>query len=105
LTPEASIAVFRVVQESLTNILKHAKARNVEVSVETEPGWLVVRVCDDGVGLPAHRRHAIGSHGLAAMRHRVVGLGGLWSASERPAGGTQIVARFPTDRIATSAAS
>ena len=103
LTPEASIAVFRIVQESLTNILKHARARMVELTVELQVDWLVVRIRDDGVGLGADRLRAIGSHGLAAMRHRAVGLGGSWRITEGHGNGTQIEVRLPFDRVRLAA--
>jgi signal transduction histidine kinase len=94
LIPEASIAIFRIVQESLMNILKHASARNVEVSVDIIGEWLVIRVGDDGIGLPADRRRTVRSHGLAAMRHRAIGLGGEWRIV-RAEGGTEIEVRLP----------
>jgi len=99
LTPEASIAIFRIVQEALTNILKHARAHNVEVSVESRHQALIVRVRDDGVGLPSEPRQALRSHGLAAMRHRAVGLGGQWNVRRITGGGTEIEVRLPLDKI------
>src|SRR6266478_4849101 len=99
LTPEASIAIFRIVQEALTNILKHAQARNVEISVESRHQSLIVRVRDDGVGLPPERLQALRSHGLAAMRHRAVGLGGQWHVLRTTGGGTEIEVRLPLERI------
>jgi signal transduction histidine kinase len=98
LIPEASIAIFRIVQESLTNILKHASAQNVEVSIDTVGDSLVIRVRDDGVGLPADSRRTLRSHGLAAMRHRAIGLGGEWHIV-RAAHGTEIEVRLPLARI------
>jgi signal transduction histidine kinase len=95
LIPEASIAIFRIVQESLMNILKHASARNVEVSVDIIGEWLVIRVGDDGIGLPADRRRTVRSHGLAAMRHRAIGLGGEWRIVRAERGGTEIEVRLP----------
>jgi len=106
LTPEGSIAVFRIVQESLTNILKHARATRVELRIETTGRWLIVRIRDNGVGLPEERLQAIGSHGLAAMRHRAVGLGGEWRVTPAEGGGTEIEARLPLERVsATDAVS
>ncbi len=99
LIPEASIAIFRIVQESLTNILKHASARNVEVFVDIVGESLVVRVRDDGVGLPTDRRRTLRSHGLAAMRHRAIGLGGEWRIA-RAERGTEIEVRLPMSKIA-----
>ncbi len=99
LTPQASIAVFRVVQEALTNVLKHARATAVEVTVEVVEPWLQVRVRDDGVGVPPERLLALRSHGLAAMRHRARGLGGHWHVQRPAAGGTQIEVRLPLARV------
>ena len=102
LTPEASIAIFRIVQEALTNIVKHAQARNVEVSIESRHQSLIVRVRDDGVGLPLEPRQASGPHGLAAMRHRALGLGGQWHALRAMGGGTEIEVRLPLEKILAS---
>jgi signal transduction histidine kinase len=99
LTPEASIAVFRIVQEALTNILKHARAQTVEISIERRAQWLLVRVRDDGVGLPLERLRAPRSHGLAAMRHRAAGLGGQWQVHRPAGGGTAIEVRLPLERV------
>ena len=99
LTPEASIAVFRIVQEGLTNVLKHARAQSTDIALETRPPWLIVRIRDDGVGLPSERQQAPRSHGLAAMRHRAAGLGGHWQARRLPGGGTEIEVRLPLERV------
>ncbi len=104
LIPEASIAIFRIVQESMTNILKHANAHNVEVSIDTVGEWLVIRVKDDGVGLASDRRRTLRSHGLAAMRHRAIGLGGEWRIV-RAERGTEIEVRLPLARIVVSQAA
>jgi signal transduction histidine kinase len=99
LTPEASIAVFRIVQEALTNVLKHAQAQRVEISIETDAPWLIVRIRDDGVGLPRERLRTLRSHGLAAMRHRAGGLGGQWQVHRPASGGTEIEVRLPLERV------
>jgi signal transduction histidine kinase len=99
LTPEASIAIFRIVQEALTNILKHAQARNVEISIESRHQSLIVRIRDDGIGLPLERLQALRSHGLAAMRHRAVALGGQWRVLRATGGGTEIEVRLPLEKI------
>lgn len=98
-TPEASITVFRIVQEALTNIVKHARAHTVEVSVEQRPPWLVLLVRDDGVGLPLERLRALRAHGLAAMRQRAAGLGGQWQLRQPATGGTEIEVRLPLERV------
>jgi signal transduction histidine kinase len=99
LNPDAAIALFRIVQEALTNITKHAQARTVEIALEMQPEWLVLRIRDDGVGLPPERLRALGSHGLAAMRHRATALGGSWRAVPRRDRGTEIEVRLPLSRV------
>ena len=99
LTAQASIAVFRIVQEALANVLKHARAGSVEVSLEIAPPWLLVRVQDDGVGVPPKRLRALQAHGLAAMRHRARALGGLWEIQTPRAGGTRVEVRLPLERV------
>ena len=98
LTPQASIAVFRIVQEALTNVVKHSRAHSVEIAIEVAPPWLVVRVSDDGVGLPLERLRALRSHGLAAMRQRARGLGGQLQVLRPEQGGAVIEVRVPLER-------
>jgi len=99
LTPQAAIAVFRIVQEALTNVVKHAHARTVEVALLVEGPWLLVRIVDDGIGLPPERLKALRSHGLAAMRQRARALGGQWHLHCPPEGGTEIEVRLPLERV------
>jgi len=101
LTPEASIAVFRIVQEALANVLKHAHATAVEVTVEAAEPSLLIRVRDDGVGVPPERLLAVRAHGLAAMRQRARGLGGHWHVQRPPSGGTEVEVRLPLARVLT----
>jgi signal transduction histidine kinase len=99
LTSQAAIAVFRIAQEALTNVLKHAQARTVEVVIEIQPPWLLLRVRDDGIGLALNRLRALGSHGFAAMRQRARGLGGQLELRRPAQGGTQIDVRLPLERV------
>jgi len=98
-TPQAAIGIFRTVQESLTNILKHAQAKSIDLSVAALNDFLVLQISDDGKGLPAPRLRAIGSHGLASMRHRIMALGGQWEINGKEGGGTIITVRIPLSRI------
>ena len=99
LTSQASIAVFRIVQEALANVLKHARASMVEVAIEIAPPALLIRVQDDGVGIPLERLRPLQAHGLAAMRHRARGLGGQCQVQRPPGGGTRIEVRLPLERV------
>jgi signal transduction histidine kinase len=93
---EAAIALFRIAQEAFNNILKHAFARSVDVSLKMDDTMLWMRIADDGVGIPAERFSAVGSHGLASMRHRVRALGGrLDIRGTASGGGTLILVQIP----------
>jgi signal transduction histidine kinase len=105
LIPDASIAIFRIVQEALVNIVKHAQARNVDIAIESQSELLIIRIRDDGVGLPAERLQALGSHGLAAMRHRATGFGGQLRVTRTADRGTEIEASLPLERISAASAA
>lgn len=72
-------ALFRIVQESLTNILRHAQAHNVHVSLSSNGESLCLRIQDDGIGMPEKIR--VGGIGLVSMRERVNALGGEFRIS------------------------
>ncbi|MES2901815.1 MAG: CHASE3 domain-containing protein [Pseudomonadota bacterium] len=74
--PMQSIAVFRIVQESLNNIAKYAKARHVIVRLEREDAMLSLEVVDDGIGIDSDAAGKSKSHGLLGMRERALLLGG-----------------------------
>ncbi|WP_346655090.1 sensor histidine kinase [Nocardia farcinica] len=84
---------YRVVQEALTNITRHAAARSAAVSIEHRPGCLVVRVEDDGCATPAAA--PVPGVGLLGMRERVTALGGRLRAAPRDRGGFCVHAELP----------
>jgi len=86
-----AIAAYRVVQEALTNIARHARATRVRVAAEREGDHLRILVADDGVGL---RGHAPGL-GLAAIRERLAALGGSLDLRSPPEGGTELRVDLP----------
>lgn len=92
---EAAIALFRIAQEAFSNILKHAGAKTADISLDMDDATLLMRISDDGRGIPAGRLTAIGSHGLASMRHRVRALGGRLEARGPASGGTLLVVQIP----------
>jgi signal transduction histidine kinase len=94
-TSEAAIALFRIAQEAFTNTLKHAEAKSVDITLDLDEGAIVMQISDDGKGIPASRLTAIGSHGLASMRHRVRALGGRLDVRSPPSGGTILLVRIP----------
>jgi signal transduction histidine kinase len=93
--PDAAIGVFRIAQEALTNILKHAEAKSANLAVGIEDDTFVLRVSDDGKGIPPHRLQTATSHGLASMRHRIAALGGSWEVRSPSSGGTIVIAMIP----------
>jgi signal transduction histidine kinase len=99
LNPDAAIGVFRIGQEALTNILKHAEAKSAHLAIGVEAGVLVLRISDDGKGIPGHRLQTGTSHGLASMRHRIAALGGTWEVKSPATGGTMVTALIPLPRM------
>jgi signal transduction histidine kinase len=102
--PDAAIGVFRIAQEALTNILKHAEARSADLAIGIEGNTFVLRVSDDGKGIPQNQLQNITSHGLASMRHRIAALGGSWEVRTPSAGGTIVTALIPLPRMLVSPA-
>jgi signal transduction histidine kinase len=90
------LSAYRIVQEALTNVVKHAGPASVTVCVRATGGFVDVEVCDDGRGpAPAHPRP--GGHGHVGMRERVALYGGSVEAGERPGGGYRVHARLAVD--------
>ena len=100
LTPDARIAVFRVVQECLMNISKHANAKSVLLRVTVDGDRLSFIVRDDGVGIDEGRIETPQSHGLLGMRHRIEALEGNLTVRSLGAGvGTECHFSVPLERI------
>ncbi|MET7709689.1 histidine kinase [Micromonospora sp. NPDC005413] len=96
LPPGLELTVYRVVQEALTNALKHAGVgAGVEVVLAYTAEAVVVRVVDDGRGRPLVSPTPSGGHGLLGMRERVTVYDGSLTAGTRPAGGWQVEVRLP----------
>jgi signal transduction histidine kinase len=92
--PQAT-AAFRIVQESLNNIGRHASASRAEVSVRRDAGRLSLRVSDDGCGFDPARPRKPQSLGLAGLRERVLILKGELSIDSAPGRGTAVEVRLP----------
>src|ERR1700683_855529 len=97
--PDAAIGVFRVAQEAMTNILKHAEASSADLTIEINEKTLTLRISDDGKGIAATRLQTATSHGLAAMRHRITAVGGTWDTQSMRPAGTIVTALIPLDRM------
>ncbi|WP_262286126.1 sensor histidine kinase [Micromonospora sp. MA102] len=90
-----ALTVYRIVQEALTNALKHAGRATALVRLTVTPGFLAVEVTDTGRG-PAPVADRIG-HGLVGMRERVALYGGVLRTGPRPGGGFRVYARIPLE--------
>jgi signal transduction histidine kinase len=91
---EVDLAAFRIVQEALTNVTRHAGEAEATVHIEYGDRTLIVQVDDDGRGDPSNAL-AGGGKGIAGMRERAVALGGDLEAGSRPEGGFRVRARLP----------
>jgi signal transduction histidine kinase len=95
LPSDLEIALYRVVQESVTNIIRHAKAKNVELIVERTDKGLRVAVCDDGVGIEDMDRARKQSHGLTSMTERMRAIQGTLDIRSGRGEGTRVEAFLP----------
>ncbi|MGQ3054879.1 MAG: CHASE3 domain-containing protein [Roseateles sp.] len=94
-TEEAGrLALYRLVQEALTNVMRHAKAKHVRVNLGEADGWLQMHIRDDGQGF---NPDAVGTghHGLLGMRYRIESLGGTLQLLSAQGRGTLVLARLP----------
>ncbi|HEX8926492.1 MAG TPA: GAF domain-containing sensor histidine kinase [Terriglobales bacterium] len=98
LAPEVETAIYRVVQESLHNVAKHAQAHNVNIQMSRGKGQLRLQIDDDGVGLSATQQGTgprRATFGMAGMRERISTLGGSMRVSSKKGHGTTISVTVP----------
>jgi signal transduction histidine kinase len=94
--PAVSVAAYRVLQESLTNIMRHADAAHATIRLRVSPERLDLEVTDDGCGFPAGIEGApSGRNGLLGMRERATALGGELRTDNAPAGGARVRLNLP----------
>ncbi|WP_308283352.1 sensor histidine kinase [Pseudonocardia nigra] len=92
LSAAVEVAAYRIAQEALTNVVRHARARTCVLRLAPAPGALVVEIRDDGCGIGAIRGVGVG---LGSMRERAVELGGRLDVGPAPGGGTLVRAELP----------
>ncbi|RCL22423.1 two-component sensor histidine kinase [Pseudomonas sp. AFG_SD02_1510_Pfu_092] len=91
-----AMAVFRITQEAVTNMLRHAQARNLVIRLQRTPAGLALSIHDDGCGfVPSRQPAEAGQRGLAGMQERVTALQGRLDITSQPGLGTHIEAVFP----------
>ena len=96
LPASVDLAAFRILQEALTNVIRHAGTSTATIRVVDDGEMLVLEVEDDGGGLPANGGAGHGT-GIQGMRERAAALGGAVEAGPRPGGGFRVLARLPLD--------
>lgn len=96
-----STALFRIVQESLTNIMRHAQANHVQIDMLKKDGQLVIQIADDGIGLSADYVRKANAFGLVGIEERITVLGGTLAIDSTPGQGTTLILSVPIDMITT----
>ena len=95
LDDDGKLVLYRVVQEALSNVVRHSKATTVSVEVKVEGRWVVALVEDDGSGFEEMQIGGGGGLGLVGMRERAAGAGGRVSVESEPGRGTRVRLAIP----------
>ena len=91
LPADIDLSAFRIIQEAVTNVVRHASTDRCQVSIDQQDGQLSIEVTDSGRGGTADET----GYGIVGMRERAALLGGDFSAAPRPGGGFRVTARLP----------
>jgi signal transduction histidine kinase len=94
LSAAAEAAIYRIVQEALTNVVRHASASQCQIRLKRDGGMLHIRIADNGRGMPAHVKQGIG---VRSIRERAEELGGSFDIESAPGSGTKIHVRLPIE--------
>ncbi len=100
LPPDRAVACFRIFQEALTNVLRHAEASEVSVQVTAEDAYATVSVVDNGRGFDAQATRKAGGLGVVGMRERASLISGALQIKSAPGQGTTVLIKVPLDRPA-----
>ena len=103
LDKDVSVAVYRMVQEALTNVRRYSRATHVRVDMRAVGDGLLLSVQDNGVGFAPGAMRKPGSFGLLGIRERAVMLGGSMQADNPPGGGARVAVRLPLRRMPIAA--
>ena len=98
MSKDTTIALFRVVQEGLSNIIRHAQAKTVKLELSGDDGHCIVTLTDDGHGFDARSPQFRWSHGLMGMRQRAEALGGQLDVESQVGSGTRVRVEIPLSR-------
>jgi signal transduction histidine kinase len=97
LNEDQTTTLFRVLQESLTNVARHANASNVQVSLVRKNNRLYMRIADDGVGMFPNERRKAKSFGLIGIRERISAIGGEMTVESTIGQGTELILWLPLE--------
>jgi two-component system sensor histidine kinase UhpB len=97
LSEEQELVIYRVAQEAMTNVARHAQAETVELRLERAADEVVLTVRDDGRGLPAGASRS--SHGIRGMRERAMLIGAGFTIGGAPGDGTEVKLTIPVDAV------
>jgi signal transduction histidine kinase len=98
LNADQSTTVFRILQEALTNVLRHAQATSVSVIMEEEPGEFILTISDNGRGIKKHEKSGRLSLGILGIEERAHLVGGKVEITGQEGVGTSVIIRFPISR-------
>ncbi len=101
ISDDAASCLYRIVQESARNVIKHSGARRAQVDLQTTIEAICLRIADNGAGFDPRLVARTGGLGLVSMRERLQLVGGTFSIDSRPSGGTRIAARIPVAPTST----
>jgi two-component system sensor histidine kinase UhpB len=96
LPTELELVIYRVAQEALTNVLRHAQASHCQIELDAHDGAVELRVIDDGAGMPSQRQ-SVETIGIEGMRERALLANGALDIETAPGQGTQIILRVPVE--------
>jgi PAS domain S-box-containing protein len=96
ISSNVAAGVFRVIQEALTNIMRHAEATSVSVKLEKVPHAIYISVADNGKGMPQHQENDLKALGIVGMEERITRLGGHFRIFSEPGRGTRVDITVPT---------
>ncbi len=100
--PGVATALYRMVQEALTNVARHARATDVSIDLRVAGTHVVLVVEDNGIGLPSDALRREGSWGLRGLRERVTLFGGTLALENAPGSGARMTVRLPLDATGVS---
>jgi PAS domain S-box-containing protein len=95
LDEQCATGLFRAVQEALSNVVRHARASQVQIDLQRTDDRLLVKIADDGIGLATDRRKSENTFGLVGMEERMLALGGTLSIASSPGQGTAVLLSIP----------